>query len=369
MGFAPQVGEWEHLAASEEVLFGVGVRDPEVAAPDVVGQALTLGTGEVVDVPAPPGDPLLVRVATTTGDGALVVGGARCPTLILTEDVECSPASLRWEPDSQEWTGLASPSRVGGLMYIQLTADGVLVGAFAPIEWDDPLTVARLDADVWTPLAEVTSPDIGQHLCATEDAVYVLRVDDSGEVAPPAEGFEPEPVSTHALTRVAVADGTTSDIATPDLFPFFGAASSALSCSRAAPVVASTGGYGEPPILPVLADDGWEAVANITDGRAATVSGDVPGSAASGAAAILSTTFSSDASGSAPPDAGVRRVTAIGADGTVTTLREDARETAPLWLGTSDRLLLLGPSTVPSDDPDQPATVETLAIEVLEVAP
>lgn len=62
-------------------------------------------------------------------------------------------------------------------------------------------------------------------------------------------------------------------------------------------------------------------------------------------------------------------MTAIGADGTVTTLREDARETAPLWLGTSDRLLLLGPSTVPSDDPDQPATVETLAIEVLEVAP
>lgn len=356
--FGPVTSPYQFFAASETDLYAVGVRQPVDAAPETIGSILHLDTGETVDIPAPPGLPLLVQGAVTDNSGSLLILGRRCESLIQDENDPdaCLPHVVALHLDAQSgmpsWREIDVPAGAGSVAYAQLTQSGpvaVLASNDAAREM-----LLTFDGDAWHTLATLDSGSNPSKWCATRSDAFHLRITtDPDTLQPLGDGYGDEPVTTYEMERISLSGGALESVHLPNLFPFFGGSAVALSCSETAPVLVSSTGRGGAPTTFTLSDDAWEEPdIGVTADQPASVS-----SAVSGSAAVFDWTPTPAADGSSGADVGVRRIAAIRADGGHTQVADRAGDALVLYLGATRRVVMVGPQTAdeaegqPAPDP------------------
>ncbi len=363
-------GGWATIVASQDRVYGVGLSTPATEpSPATIGQRVDLDDGAVADIPAPPGDPLLIDSATTTDEGELVLLGRPCRTLLFTDEDSsdlCDPGAVSYvlDDDGQNWRSVPTPAATGAALFAQTRVEGGPVAVLSSVEPGSGYVAAVFSDTQWLAVATSTLASDADQFCATDDTLFHLGASATAEMRPRREGFDPSTVFAHSFASVDLTTGERMELTVPDLYPFNALAPTRLACDRQHPTMATLTERGFPPQAWTLTEERqWTPLPSISGDRPAGVA-----AATSSTSVVFTWAVTVDESGVPTPETGRAGISAISPGGEVFLLRDNSQDTTVVPVDKSDQVLLIGPLTQPDgEDPGAPQPADTVPVEVVDV--
>lgn len=240
--------DYEFVVATADHL--VGLNDSSNDEKDGSGEVVDLETGQSTPLDAPRSEQTFLIQHIVASQDRVLVAGVDCGESERENDPDNCAARARallLDPASGEWADVPLPSQATRSLSLLLDGSGSFVAAFRNSDEPDRALVLRMSDAEWGESSSI--PDAGRsRWCMSGDTLYQLEIKDSGESAPPAEGYLPEALVTFTL-RAQGPRGSSSELPTPDLYPFFGGEGVLLVCSSAGPMLVTSTGQASVPVL------------------------------------------------------------------------------------------------------------------------